>query len=54
MQWIRPDAELGTALEQMGRNGVAQLPVMTDKTILGMLSRDDLIHYLGLLRALKA
>jgi Zn-dependent protease/CBS domain-containing protein len=54
MQWIRPDAELWTALEQMGRNGVAQLPVMTDKTILGMLSRDDLIHYLGLLQALKA
>ena len=53
MQSIRPDAELSTALEQMGKNGVAQLPVMTDKTILGMLSRDDLIHYLGLLQALK-
>ena len=53
MQSIRPDAELSTALEQMGRNGVAQLPVMTNKTILGMLSRDDLIHYLGLLQALK-
>ena len=54
MQWIRPDAELWTAMEKMGRNGVDQLPVMTDKTILGMLSRDDLIHYLGILRALKA
>ena len=54
MQWIRPDAELWTAMEKMGRNGVGQLPVMTDKTILGMLSRDDLIHYLGILRALKA
>lgn len=53
MQSIRPDAELWTAVEQMGRNGVAQLPVMTEKTILGMLSRDDLIHYLGLLQALK-
>lgn len=54
MQSIRPDAELWMAVEQMGRNGVAQLPVMTNKTILGMLSRDDLIHYLGLLQALKA
>ena len=54
MQWIGPDAELWKALEKMGRNGVDQLPVMTDKKILGMLSRDDLIHYLGILRALKA
>jgi CBS domain-containing protein len=54
MQFIRPDAELWTALEKMGRNGVDQLPVMTDKKILGMLARDDLIHYLGILRALTA
>lgn len=39
MQSIRPDAELWTALEQMGRNSVAQLPVMTDKTIGGALAR---------------
>ena len=54
MQWIRPDAELWTALQKMGRDGVNQLPVMADKTILGMLSRDDLIHYLGILQAFKA
>lgn len=54
MQWIRPDAELWTALEKMGRDGVDQLPVMTEKKLLGTLSRDDLIHYLGLLQALKA
>ena len=54
MQWIRPEAELWTALEKMGRNGVDQLPVMTDKRLLGTLSRDDLIHYLGILQALKA
>jgi len=54
MQWIRPDAELWTAMEKMGRNGVDQLPVMTDKRLLGTLSRDDLIHYLGILQALKA
>jgi Zn-dependent protease len=54
MQWIRPDAELWTALEKMGKNGVDQLPVMTDKKLLGTLTRDDLIHYLGILQALKA
>jgi Zn-dependent protease len=54
MQWVRPDAELWTALEKLGRNGVDELPVMTDKTLLGTLSRDDLIRYLGILQALKA
>lgn len=53
MQWIRPEAELWTALEKMGRNGVDQLPVITDRRLLGTLSRDDLIHYLGILQALK-
>jgi len=54
MQWIRPDAELWTAFDKMGRSGIDQLPVMTDKKLLGTLSRDDLIHYLGILQALKA
>jgi predicted transcriptional regulator len=54
MQGISPDAELWTALEKMGRNGVDQLPVMEQKNIVGTLARDDLIHYLGVLRALNA
>lgn len=53
MQGIRPDAELWTALEKMGRNGVDQLPVMEQESIVGTLSRDDLIHYLGILHALN-
>lgn len=52
MQSIRADAELWSALERMGRNGVDQLPVMEHERIVGMLSRDDLIHYLGILHAL--
>jgi Zn-dependent protease len=53
MQGIRPDAELWTALDRMGRNGVDQLPVMEQKSIVGMLSRDDIIHYLGIVHALN-
>jgi predicted transcriptional regulator len=53
MQGVRPDAELWTALEKMGRNGVDQLPVMEQDSIVGTLSRDDLIHYLGILHALN-
>ncbi len=43
---IGPDAELWTALQQMDRDGVNQLPVMTDSRIVGMLSREDVISFL--------
>lgn len=49
MKRIRPDAELVTALEEMDRDGVNQLPVMLDDQIEGFLGRDDVI---GLLRTL--
>jgi CBS domain-containing protein len=43
---VQPDAELWTALEEMDRDGVNQLPVMTDGHIQGMLSREDVITFL--------
>ena len=46
MKRVQPDAELWTALEEMDRDGVNQLPVMTDGQMLGMLSRDDIIGFL--------
>ena len=52
---IQPAAELWTALEKMGRDGVNQLPVLNGgggSRIVGMLSRDDLVHYLRVLQAL--
>ena len=52
---IKPAAELWTALEKMGRDGVNQLPVLGGNgtsTVVGMLSRDDLVHYLRVLQAL--
>ena len=52
---IRPAAELWTALEKMGRDGVNQLPVLNGgggDRVVGMLSRDDLVHYLRILQAL--
>ena len=36
---ISPDKELWTALEQMDRDGVNQLPVMTDGRMVGMHCR---------------
>ena len=52
VKWTWPEAELWTAMEQMNRDGVNQLPVMTDGQILGMLCREDIITYLHNLREL--
>lgn len=43
---IRPDAELWAALEAMDRDGVNQLPVMSDGQMLGMLTREGIISFL--------
>jgi Zn-dependent protease/CBS domain-containing protein len=52
MATIRPDALLWSALEKMGRDGVNQLPVVDGNGIVGMLSRDDVMHYLAVLHAI--
>jgi Zn-dependent protease/CBS domain-containing protein len=41
-----PDSGLWTALQQMDRVGVNQLPVMTGSQVVGMLSREDVITFL--------
>jgi Zn-dependent protease len=49
---ISPDRELWAALQQMDRDGVNQLPVMTDSQVVGMLSREDVITFLRTLQEL--
>ena len=51
---IGPDAELWAALQQMDRDGVNQLPVMTDNRVVGMLSREDVITFLRTVQELGA
>lgn len=51
---LRPEEELRTALEEMDRDGVNQLPVMVERQIQGMLSREDIIGYLRTLREFGA
>ncbi|MBZ5698483.1 MAG: CBS domain-containing protein [Acidobacteriia bacterium] len=48
-----PNAEVWTAIEKMGRDGINEIPVIEHRAIIGMLSRDGLIHYLGILRTLS-
>ena len=43
---IDPDAELWTALEKMGGDGINQMPVMRENNVVGMLSRGDIVKYL--------
>ena len=49
-----PEAELWTALEKMGRDGINQMPVLKGHEFVGLLSRDDVVHYLQLLQQLHA
>ena len=41
-----PDSGLWAALQEMDHDGVNQLPVMTGKQVVGMLSREDVITFL--------
>ncbi len=45
-----PEAGLWTALQQMDRDGVNQLPVTRDNLVIGMLSREDVISFLRTLQ----
>jgi Zn-dependent protease len=49
---IQPATGLWNALQLMDRDGVNQLPVMTDSRVVGMLSREDVVTFLGTLQEL--
>ena len=51
---IDPNAELGTALEKMGRDGINQMPVVSGNRVVGMLSRGDIVRYLQTLEEVHA
>jgi Zn-dependent protease/CBS domain-containing protein len=47
-----PDTELWSALQNMDRDGVNQMPVVRAQRVVGMLSRDDAITFLRTLQEL--
>jgi Zn-dependent protease len=49
-----PEEDLWTALQQMDRDGVNQLPVMIDNRVVGMLTREDVITFLRTLLELRS
>jgi tRNA nucleotidyltransferase (CCA-adding enzyme) len=42
---IQSEARLKTALEQMLNNKLNRLPVVSDDKVVGILTRDDIIHH---------
>lgn len=46
IKWLKPSDPVKAALEDMDRDGVNQLPVITDGQIVGMLTREDVISFL--------
>lgn len=51
---IRPETDLWAAMQEMDRDGVNQLPVMSNGHIEGMLSREDVISYLRTLQEFES
>ena len=52
LKLIRPQTEMWVAIQEMDRDGVNQLPVMSNGHIDGLLSREDIISYLRTLQEL--
>ncbi|HTR35770.1 MAG TPA: site-2 protease family protein [Bryobacteraceae bacterium] len=52
LKHVGPDGELWNALQLMDRDGVNQLPVITDSRVVGMLSREDVVTFLRTLQEL--
>ncbi|HKM82685.1 MAG TPA: site-2 protease family protein [Candidatus Acidoferrum sp.] len=48
------NAEAWPTIENMEQNGINQLPVVDRGRLIGVFSRDDLVHYLGILQSLRA
>lgn len=48
------NAEAWPTVESMARHGISQTPIVDGNKIIGVFSRDDLVHYLGVLRSLHA
>lgn len=51
LQAASPNASLWSALESFDRDGMTPLPVVEDGRIVGVLSRQDILHYLRVLQA---
>lgn len=46
LEWARPDEEVYTLLQRMDESDVNQMPVMDNGHLVGMVTRENLLHYI--------
>jgi Zn-dependent protease/CBS domain-containing protein len=49
----QPEAILWSTLEKMGRDGVNLMPVLGETGVVGVLTREDILHYLSVLKTFQ-
>jgi CBS domain-containing protein len=54
MKWSTPRTGLWTALKSMKRDGVNQLPVLSDGSLIGILTREDVISFMQTVQELDS
>jgi Zn-dependent protease/predicted transcriptional regulator len=47
LKWVRPDEELSSVLRILTQDDINQVPVIQDKKIVGMISRENLLNFVN-------
>jgi predicted transcriptional regulator len=48
LKWVRPDEELSSILRILTEDNINQVPVVQDNTIVGMVSRENLLNFVNI------
>lgn len=48
LKWVRPDEELSSVLRILTEDNINQVPVVQDNTIVGMVSRENLLNFVNI------
>jgi CBS domain-containing protein len=48
LKWVRPEQDLASVMQILSEDDVNQVPVISDSSIVGMLSRDNLVNFIDL------
>ncbi len=47
LQWVRPEEELSKVFRMLSENDINQLPVLQDGTVVGMVTRENLLNFVN-------
>jgi CBS domain-containing protein len=48
LKWVKPEQDLASVMQILSEGDVNQVPVISDSSIVGMLSRDNLVNFIDL------